>query len=64
MSDDEYYEAEVTSQTSKKGDEAFAKAKHGVKKGQTIILLCLTLYIIIYLYTYILFIFITNYIYN
>ena len=34
MSDDEFYEEEVTSNTSKKGDEAFAKAKAGVKKGE------------------------------
>jgi uncharacterized membrane protein (DUF106 family) len=34
MSDDEYYEEEVTSQTSKKGDDAFAKAKVGAKKGE------------------------------
>ena len=32
MSDDEYYEEETRSNTSKKGDEAFAKAKAGVKK--------------------------------
>merc|ERR1711874_398302 len=34
MSDDEYYEEETRSNTSKKGDEAFAKAKAGVKKGE------------------------------
>jgi troponin T len=34
MSDDEYYEEEVTSNTSKKGDDAFAKAKVGAKKGE------------------------------
>merc|ERR1712121_401097 len=34
MSDDEYADEEVTSQTSKKGDEAFAKAKHGLKKSE------------------------------
>merc|ERR1719312_1968147 len=34
MSDDEFYEEETTSQTSKKGDEAFAKAKAGMKKSE------------------------------
>merc|ERR1712212_1157948 len=34
MSDDEFYEEETTSNTSKKGDEAFAKAKAGVKKSE------------------------------
>ena len=34
MSDDEFYEEETTSQTSKKGDEAFAKAKAGIKKSE------------------------------
>merc|ERR1711970_1062350 len=34
MSDDEYADEEVTSQTSKKGDEAFAKAKAGLKKSE------------------------------
>jgi len=34
MSDDEYYEEETKSNTSKKGDEAFAKAKAGMKKSE------------------------------
>ena len=34
MSDDEYYEEETKSNTSKKGDEAFAKAKAGIKKSE------------------------------
>merc|ERR1712105_535287 len=34
MSDDEYAEEEVTSQTSKRGDDAFAKAKAGASKGE------------------------------
>jgi len=33
MSDDEFAEEETTSQTSKKGDEAFAKAKAGLSKS-------------------------------
>merc|ERR1712096_91568 len=33
-SDDEYYEEETKSNTSKKGDEAFAKAKAGMKKSE------------------------------
>merc|ERR1712203_1264799 len=32
--DDEYYEEETKSNTSKKGDEAFAKAKAGMKKSE------------------------------
>merc|ERR1712110_778824 len=35
MSDEEYYEEEeVTSQTSKKGDGSFLKARQGAKKGE------------------------------
>jgi len=34
MSDDEYYEEETTSRTSAKGDEAFARAKSGLKKSE------------------------------
>jgi hypothetical protein len=33
MSDDEFAEEETTSNTSKKGDEAFAKAKAGLSKS-------------------------------
>ena len=34
MSDDEYENTSNTSKTSKKGDEAFAKAKSGIKQGE------------------------------
>jgi len=34
MSDDEYYEEETMSRTSAKGDEAFARAKSGLKKSE------------------------------
>ena len=37
MSDDEYYKEEITSKTSntsKKGDDAFANKKAGLEKGE------------------------------
>ena len=34
MSDDEYENTSNTSKTSKKGDDAFAKAKSGIKQGE------------------------------
>merc|ERR1711892_103026 len=34
MSDDEYENTSNTSKTSKKGDQAFAKAKQGMKQGE------------------------------